>query len=61
MQTTPKSIDPTEATPIVQKTAAKTLASKATRSVSQNNKNYISTHQLMNVAIKRVRTRSQQV
>jgi hypothetical protein len=61
MQTTPKSIDPSEATPTVQKTTRKTLASKATQSVSQNNKNYISAHQLMNVAIKRVRTRSQQV
>jgi len=61
MQTAPKSIAPSEATPTVQKAATKTPVSKASRSVSQNNKNFISTHQLMNAAVKRIRTRSQQV
>jgi len=61
MQAAPKSIAPSEATPTVQKAATKTPVSKPPRSVSQNNKNYISTHQLMNAAVKRVRTRSQQV
>ncbi|KAG2570891.1 hypothetical protein PVAP13_7KG031700 [Panicum virgatum] len=61
VEAAPKSIAPSEATPTVQKAATKTLVSKPPRSVSQNNKNYISTHQLMNAAVKCVRTRSQQV
>jgi len=61
MQTAAKSTIPEKATPKVQKSAAKTPASKATRSVSQNNKNYISRVQLMNAATKCVWTRSQKV
>ena len=52
MQTAAKSTIPEKATPKVQKSAAKTPASKATRSVSYNNKNYISRIQLMNAATK---------
>lgn len=61
MQTAAKSIIPGEGTPIVEKSGTKTAASKVTRSVSQNNRNYISMHQLMNAATKRVWTRSQKV
>jgi len=61
MQTAAKSTILGKATPKVQKTATKTLASKATQSVSQNNKNYIFIVQLMNAATKHVWTRSQKV
>ncbi|CAL5062948.1 unnamed protein product [Urochloa decumbens] len=57
----PKSRGMSDAAPRVEKSGIKIPASKATRSVSQNNKNYISTHQLMNVKTKRVWTRSQKV
>ena len=61
MQTAAKRTIPGKATPTVQKSATKTPASKASRSVSYNNKNYISRVQLMNAATKRVWTRSQKV
>jgi len=61
MQTATKSTIPGKATPKVQKSATKTPAARATRSVSYNNKNYISRVQLMNAATKRVWTRSQKV
>jgi len=61
MQTAAKSSIPGKTTPKVQKSVTKTPASKATRSVSHNNKNYISRVQLMNAATKRVWTRSQKV
>jgi len=60
MQTAARNTIPGKATPNLQKSAAKTQASKVTRSVSQNNKNYISIP-LMNAATKREWTRSQKV
>ena len=56
--TAAKSTIPGKATPNVHKTATKTPASKATRSVSHNNKNYISRVQLMNAATKCVDKKS---
>jgi len=61
MQTAARNTIPGKATPNLQKSAAKTQASKVTRNVSQNNKNYISRVQLMNAATKHVWTRSQKV
>ncbi|RLN03422.1 hypothetical protein C2845_PM13G08540 [Panicum miliaceum] len=60
-QTVAKSLIPGEGTPIVEKSGTKTAASKATRGVSQTNRNYISKHQLMNAATKRAWTRSQKI
>ncbi|CAL4998722.1 unnamed protein product [Urochloa decumbens] len=59
VQPAPKSRGMSDAAPRVEKSGIKIPASKVTRSVSQNNKNYISTHQLMNAKTKRVWTRSQ--
>ncbi|KAG2642293.1 hypothetical protein PVAP13_2KG282700 [Panicum virgatum] len=47
--------------PRVETVARKTPSSKAKRSLSQTNKQFISLHNLMNAAVKLIRTRSQQV
>ncbi|KAG2630348.1 hypothetical protein PVAP13_3KG475500 [Panicum virgatum] len=47
--------------PIVGTVASKTPSSKAKRSLSQTNKQFISPHNLMNARVKRIRTRSQQL
>ncbi|XP_039845522.1 uncharacterized protein LOC120705055 [Panicum virgatum] len=60
VQTTPKSASIPEVARQVEIHATKTPSSKAKRSLSQTNKNYISSHNLMNAAMKRIRTRSQQ-
>lgn len=67
MQTDPRSIIPSDATPTVEKNASKHRTSTVSRGLFQNSKSnnvagaYISTRQLLNAATKRVRTRSQQV
>ena len=72
MQTTPKSADiPGAARPPVHKSSAniptvetdasKAPSSKAKRSLSQTNKQFISSQNLMNARVKCIRTRSQQV
>ena len=47
--------------PIVGTVASKTPSSKAKRSLSQTNKQFISPHNLMNARVKHIRTRSQHV